>query len=119
MIKSYLTNKLQQVRINNYISKAKEINTGVPQGTILGPLFFILYVNEMLITLGNREMISYADDKALLSTAETWDEAQNKMNERMDIVVCWLGSNKLSLNVGKTVFITFGIYCDSVPDNET
>lgn len=70
LIESYLSNRKQKVRIGNTESEYNEIDTGVPQGTILGPIFFILYVNDLLIKLpGN--VISYADDTAIIVSGKT------------------------------------------------
>ena len=60
-------------------------------------------------------LISYADDTVILSAENTWTLADNAMNNYLKNVANWLAHNKLSLNVDKTVYITFGIYRDSVP----
>ena len=60
-------------------------------------------------------VISYADDTAVITSDENWDDAMNKMNLILDYIANWLIVNKLTLNVEKTVFITFGSYGDSVP----
>lgn len=93
------------------------MSTGVPQETILGPLLFILYVNDLLINIPNDTIVSYADDTAIVTSENTWSDTQDKMNEYLKEVTTWLELNKLSLNVNKTVYISFGNYKDSVPIN--
>ena len=111
LISSYLSNRQQNVKISNSISDCKTIRTGVPQGTILGPLLFILYVNDMI----KDNIISYADDTAIIATDDSWKGVETKMNNYLKSTSVWLALNKLSLNVGKTTYITFGNYYDSVP----
>ena len=119
IIRSYLSNRKQRVKIDKVQSQYKNITIGVPQGTILGPLLFILYVNDLLMEMPKDSVISYADDTAVIISDENWDDAMNKMNLILDYIANWLIVNKLTLNVEKTVFITFGSYCDSVPKNVT
>ena len=113
LMENYLTNRQQRVKIRNNVSSFSNINTGVPQSTILGPLLFILYVNDMF----KENIISYADDTAIIITGDTWHTVEKKMNEELEKVSDWLALNKLSLNIKKTTYITFGNYCDSVLTN--
>lgn len=117
LLTSYLSGRKQCVKINNFKSEYKDISIGVPQGTILGPLFFILYVNDLLIDMLNDSIMSYADDTVIISSDDSWSAAQDKMNSYLSKVAKWLMLNKLSLNVNKTVYITYGNYCDSVPED--
>lgn len=115
LIRSYLSDRKQRVRIDDKTSTVKIINTGVPQGTILGPLFFIIYMNDLLIDMPKDTILSYADDTAIIVNDNMWSQAQDKMNILLNKVAIWLAFNKLSLNISKTKFMTFGNYCDSVP----
>ena len=115
LIESYLSNRRQKVRIGSYESDFEIIDTGVPQGTILGPLLFILYVNDLLTKMPENSILSYADDTAVLAKGKTWKEVENQMNKYLDEVSIWLRLNKLTINIQKTVYLTFGNYSDSVP----
>lgn len=78
---------------------------GVPQGTILGPLFFILYINDLLELL--LDCLAYADDTLVLASADTWHEAEQTMNLHLNKINNWLALNQLSLNLTKSVYIAF------------
>lgn len=115
LMESYLHNRQQRVIINGKISNYCSVNTGVPQGTVLGPLLFLLYVNDLLTGLPDDIIVSFADDTAVISTGKNWLTVETNMNIYLNKIQQWLALNELSLNIDKTVFITFGIYCDSVP----
>lgn len=111
LFESYLTNRKQYVQLNNTKSKSSIITTGVPQGSILGPLLFIIYINDMSSASALFKDIMYADDTTLSSTLQ-FDKKNVKKNEKilnmeLSKVNVWLKSNKLSLNIGKTKYMLF------------
>ena len=77
------------MRIKNHNSEFQNIITGVPQGTILGPLLFILYRNDLLTYMDKKTIISYADDTVIVSSDNNWIAAQNKLNLYLNKVVTW------------------------------
>ena len=105
--KSYLSNRLQYVDINGSISLMQHITTGVPQGSILGPLLFLIYMNDLPNVSPLFKYILFADDTSLLNSIEySIPINDTNMNELMNIELCnicnWLAVNKISVNVSKT-----------------
>ena len=90
---------------------------GVPQGTILGPLLFLVYINELLLDTPEDEIVSFADDTAIVTSVKTWKEVEIKMNETLHKISTWQALNKLSLNTDKTVYIEFGNQVGSTTKN--
>lgn len=99
---SYLKNRTQQTKINEFTSSKKENNTGVPQGSVLGPLLFIIYINDIKNCIGNSKINLFADDTLLYVSAKNADEAINKINEDLKHLLKWLNENQLKLNISKT-----------------
>mgnify|MGYP001812316279 CR=1 FL=1 len=79
---------------------------GVPQGSILGPLLFSIYVNDMVQSV-NCDLYLYADDSALVFSSKNTDDIENRLCEEMESLSIWLEENKLSLHLGKTESILF------------
>ena len=112
LVKHYLTNRKQYVKLNEINSNRLPINTGVPQGFILGPLLFMIYINDFARPSSIFDFICYADDTTLLSTLNKLVNAQNTnpdiiINKELAKINEWLEINKLSLNVTKTKFMVF------------
>jgi hypothetical protein len=103
----YLTGRTQLVAVGEILSKPCKITCGVPQGSILGPLLFLIYVNDMPAAT-NCELLLYADDSALLVSDTNVDNIQNTLGKELESVSSWLVDNKLSLHLGKTESILFG-----------
>ena len=117
LLKSYLDNRKQRVKVNNSNSQFDAIQTGVPQGTILGPLLFIICINDMLQTLPKHTILAFADDSAIIVKGKSWLEIEIKMNLYLSKVSNWLALNKLCLNIDKMVCMEFGSTRNSIPGN--
>ena len=107
--KSYLSGRQQFVHINNVSSDPGYVTCGVPQGSILGPLLFLIYVNDMPISLDSEcKLILYADDSAILFSHKDPHVISQKLENTLDMCSQWLVDNKLSLHLGKTECVLFG-----------
>lgn len=101
--KSYLENRGQRVKIGSVFSDVKNINVGVPQGSILGPLLYLLYINDIDL-YHNCEFINlFADDTLLISSNYDLNMAIQLMNVELNNIANYLNINKLKLNINKTV----------------
>ena len=105
---SYLENRRQYVCINNSNSDCLDVKGGVPQGSILGPALFILYVNDMCNVSKSLKSILFADDTNLFYAGKDLNEVCELVSRELDILHMWFQVNKLSLNVAKTNFMIFG-----------
>ena len=108
LIKSYLTNR------SIFVQNGKECSDfhtcpefGVPQGSILGPLLFNIYVNDLHLSINNTKHLLYADDTTIYLVGTKIKSMFSQMNEVLNNLSIWFKANKLSLNVGKTKFMLF------------
>ena len=100
----YLNNRKQYVQIGSSRSKYTPIELGVPQGSILGPLLFIIYINDITSSSDLFKFTMYADDTTLFTTLKStrMDDHHNLLiNDELSKISNWLLANKLSLNVKK------------------
>ena len=95
--RSYFKNRKQICKINNESSDINEINCGVPQGSNLGPLLFLLYINDLPNCLETTKANLFADDTNLLCSGYTSNEIEDKLNTDLENVNKWLNANKLTL----------------------
>ena len=95
--KSYLSNREQQCSVNDQISSKKTITCGVPQGSILGPLLFLLYINDLSECLSSTTPCMYADDTQIFSSSYDANELVIKLNSDLAHVRNWLIENKLQM----------------------
>ena len=115
---SYLHDRLQFTEYNSVCSDVVTLSTGIPQGCILGPLLFIIYMNDIQAATSNFKAILYADDTNLVSplcsfsssnsvNSNNLSEVTASINNELSCVQEWLLINKLSVNVNKTKFMIF------------
>ena len=98
----------QKCVVNGSISESKSLAFGIPQGAILGPLLFILYINDLPNCLKNSEPQMYADDTHQTFAGNNVDIIEQKLNQDLISVSNWLVANKLTLNKSKTKFMVIG-----------
>ena len=106
---SYLTGRKQLVNVNGTESNLEDITCGVPQGSILGPLLFLCYVNDMSISINSDcKLLLYADDSTIIFSHKNPEFISQKLGKELESCSEWLIDNKLSLHLGKTECILFG-----------
>lgn len=120
MIKSYLSNRYQITVINklcpkskvikSYKSKPRKITCGVPQGSVLGPLLFLIYIND-LPEITENPVILFADDSTIIFNNSDNNDLclENNINMTLGRVIDWLQSNNLSINLNKTKIMNFNL----------
>ena len=105
--KSYLSNRNQYVSINGFDSGLAAINSGVPQGSVLGPLLFLLYINDLNQAIKFYKVHHCADDTNLLCMSNSIKKLDKLVNADLKHLVSWLNGNKISLNFKKTEMVIF------------
>ena len=105
--KDYLSNRKQCVDLDGVQSEWIDVQLGVPQGSILGPILFLIYVNDINNCTDIASFTKFADDTTLLTSGKTLQEAADKMNTALSQVDTWFQKNKLNLNPSKTRYMIF------------
>ncbi len=105
--KSYLTNRKQYVQYKSVASDVCNISCGVPQGSVLGPLLFILYTNDLPNCLSHSKCILFADDTTVYLSGNNKSNMFSEMRNDLCCLIDWFRANKLSLNLGKTNYVLF------------
>ena len=104
---SYLTGRKQCVEFNSVTSDVLDMKCGVPQGSNLGPLLFLLYINDLAFVSPHLFAVLFADDSNFFCTGSDLSSIIGIVNHELCKVVDWLNSNKMSLNIDKTHFMIF------------
>ena len=106
-LESFLKDRKQYVSINGYNSKHLQISLGVPQGSVLGPLFFLIYIDDLNTAIKHCKIHHFVDDTNLLHTNDSIKKLNKAVNSDLKNLTNWLNANKISLNVSKTELILF------------
>ena len=107
-IKSYLNERYQAVWISHVLSEYRECNVGVPQGSNLGPLFLLIFFNNMPDYVQSA-VDSYADDTTVTASGKSLEEIETQLNNDCQEVCSWMKSNELKLNPEKPTFCLWGL----------
>ena len=107
LLQNYLSNRKQKTKLHNTVSDTKNIRIGVPQGSIIGPIMFIIYINDIPDVLNNSEALMYADDTVLYTADACKKVVRKKLQGDLASIEKWCLKNRLSLNVSKTKIMTF------------
>jgi ribonucleases P/MRP protein subunit RPP40 len=116
LIESYISNRTQIVQLNrisskskfeeSYLSDTKIIRYGVPQGSVLGPLLFLLYINDLPECI-DQKMILFADDSTAVIKCMDKNSYEQKINDTLKAIIDWMESNNLKINLTKTNLMNF------------
>ena len=120
LLKSYLSNRKQYVQIGDVLSSMQYIKTGIPQGSIVGPLFFSIYINDIVKCTEKFNCILYADDTTLNSTIDSFGKEihiiERNISAELQKISKWLELNRLQLNTEKSKFMLFHMPQKSIPN---
>ena len=104
---SYLKGRSQYTFCNNASSEIKSITCGVPQGSVLGPLLFLIYINDLPNISKKLKFFLFADDTNIFYQCPNLEDLQRTLNRELKKLSLWLNANRLALNISKTNFVIF------------
>ena len=113
---SYLKNRKQRVLINNSFSESKKVTIGVPQGSILGPLLFNIFVNDFLYSLKNSEISNYADDNTMYCIGKDKARINSLLEQDFQLAAEWFYKNGMVLNPDKCHYMCLGSNVDGTEE---
>ena len=106
-LKSYLDNRRQYVNVNGHCSRTRNLPCGVPQGSILGPLLFVIFINDLPFIDKLAKFILYADDANIIFTGQSIEIIEINMRKFISELKDWVALNGLKLNFSKTKYMLF------------
>lgn len=107
MIRSYLSDRFQYMEINGTKSSTRPICRGVPQGSIMGPLLFIIYINDLPLICPGAEIQLFADDTVVSVSGTDFTQTSINLNSHLHLINDWMKSNRLTLNARKSNVLVF------------
>ena len=103
-----MSDRTQQTKANGILSNTVDIDCGVPQGSILGPLLFLVYINDVQKLCENVKISLFADDTVMYTSSPSEQLAVEQMQKGIDTFVHWCDKYKLTVNIDKTKYMGFG-----------
>lgn len=116
--RSYLLERKQCVRVNGKLSDKGYIKFGVPQGSVLGALLFLIYINDLCCANFYGKLTSFADDTALCYVEQQWSDIESKMNLDLEALQWWFSKNNMLLSSTKTHFLNFSLRGEAIFENK-
>ena len=108
LVNSFLENRHQRVKINGSFSTYKQLSLGVPQGSVLGPLFFNIYINDLLLSIQDTDICNYADDTTIYACDNNLDNVIARLENDSSIIIQWFANNFMKLNTDKCHLLILG-----------
>ena len=115
LLRNYLQNRMQRVKLGNVFSEWTEISLGVPQRSILGPLLFNIFINDLLMFVEKTQICNFADDNTIYSCGDSSETVTEWLKHDLDIVINWFKINELVANPSKFQFMILGGNDSKVP----
>lgn len=116
LIESYLTSREQYVKIDKTDSYPKTVEYGVPQGTVLGPVLFNLYINDLFELPSKGEILSFADDTVIIYKDKNWKTVKSRAENDFKHIKQWFDYNMLTINYQKSTYLPFTSYKNNLPN---
>ena len=114
LIKDYLAHRSQHTSIDGVLSEPQEINFGVPQGSVLGPIFFLLFMNDITKVINHSQICLFADDTVIYNSNQDVDTLEYELQEDLNGVSKWLNNNELTINIKKSKVVCFSTHSRKV-----
>ena len=115
MVLQFLTGRTQRVKIGKCLSESRAVSIGIPQGSVLGSLLFLVYINDLPEAAIGVDSVLFADDAAFVSSDVNYNQLVTTFNSSLQRVSDWWIANRISLNLEKTVAVNFSKR--KVPEN--
>ena len=114
IILSYLSDRWQHVKIDSSLSSWSKLTEGAPQGCVLGPLLFNIYLNDLFFALKDIEVYNFADDTTPFVCDLDLNTSLNKLEENLAITLTWFETNYMKLNTDKCHLLVSGHHCEEI-----
>ena len=108
LVNSYLENRQQRVKINGSFSSYKNLQLGIPQGSVLGPLFFNMYINDLLLSIQETDICNYAEGTTIYTCDTRLENLVSRLENDSKIVIELFRNNYMKLNEDECHFMIFG-----------